>query len=335
MSVLNNMNSTNKSNSSLSSFGSGNLHGYASNQSTNTFRVNPTMFSSLKNLDVEKLEEDLAKEIQRKKVNEERERRTIQKIFEDSDEIKEIKNRIKLASLNKERTKQIFEKQTRRLQDITKDAEVDEKLLLELEEEQRRQREIENSKKGERIQSKFVLQQQMKEKEKLREESRKEYLRDKQLVDDIVTKIIKEDLDTINENKKKKEMTRTHMLEAYAEKEMMKAQQKEEERIQKEKERQYLEEVVRRDREQKEKKAMVQFEKDKIFERLSLEAAKTQAEKEYWENVRNELYWEETAKREKIKELQEKEKKQRYYYIKNPINLFISKTKRRYVTSCY
>lgn len=311
MSVVNNMNSTNKSITSLSSFGSANLHGYTSKQNSDTFRVNPTMFSSIKNLDVEKLEEDLAKEIQRKKINEERERRTIQKIFEESDEIKEIKSRIKLASLNKERTKQIFEKQTRRLQDLTKDAEVDEKLLTELEEEERRQRELENSKKTERVQSKFVLQQQMKEKERLREESRQEYLRDKQLVDDIVNKIIREDMDSINENQRKKEMTRNHMFEAYAEKERLKAQQKEEERIQKENERQYFEEVARRDREQKEKKAMVQYEKDKIFEKLSLEAAKTQAEKEYWESVRNELYWEETAKRDKIKELHEKEKKQR------------------------
>ena len=31
-------------------------------------------------------------------------------------------------------------------------------------------------------------------------------------------------------------------------------------------------------------------EKDKIFEKLSAEEHKRQADKEYWENVRNELY---------------------------------------------
>ena len=311
MSVLNNMSSTNRSDSVLSPFATSNLHGYNSKPQTNSFRVNPTVFSSLKNIDVEKLEEDLAKEIQRKKINEERERRNVQKIFEESEEIKELKNRIQLASLNKERSRQIFEKQTRRLQDLVKDAEIDEKLLSQLEDEQTQKRELENSKKIEKIQSKYVLQQQMKEKEKLLEESRQEYLRDKQLVDTIVNKIIKEDIDIINDTKRKKELTKTHMYEAYAEKERTKAQQLEEERIQKEKERQYFEELSRREREQKEKKIMVQFEKDKIFEKLSLEAAKSQAEKEYWESVRNDLYWEETAKREKIKELQEKEKRQR------------------------
>jgi hypothetical protein len=39
-----------------------------------TFRVNPMVLSSMKHLDVDKLEEDLAKEIQKKKTFEERER---------------------------------------------------------------------------------------------------------------------------------------------------------------------------------------------------------------------------------------------------------------------
>jgi len=44
---------------------------------------------------------------------------------------------------------------------------------------------------------------------------------------------------------------------------------------------------------------------------LSKEQERKQAEKDYWENVRNELYWEEMNRREKIKDLQEQEKKQR------------------------
>lgn len=68
MSVVNN-----KTNSSLSSFGSSNL-AYTQKQNTNTFRLNPLALTSLRNLDVDKLEDDMAKEIQNKKIFEEREK---------------------------------------------------------------------------------------------------------------------------------------------------------------------------------------------------------------------------------------------------------------------
>lgn len=213
--------------------------------------------------------------------------------------------------MNQERSKQIYERQTRKLQDIVKDAEVDEQLLDNLENERNRLAELEIRKKNEKLQSKYVLQQQMMEKEKLKEESRAEYMRDKGLVDDIVKRIMQEDLDALNENQRKKEVARSYMNQAYEDKEQRKIQQKEDERLAKERERQYYEELARRERDLSMKKAAIQEEKDKIFEKLSVEQERRQAEKDYWENVRNELYVEEMKRNEKIKELQEQEKKQR------------------------
>lgn len=67
MSVLNN------GFSPLSSF-SNSGNNYTQKQNSGSFHINPLVFSSLKNLDVDRLEEDLAKEIQRKKVIEEKEK---------------------------------------------------------------------------------------------------------------------------------------------------------------------------------------------------------------------------------------------------------------------
>lgn len=159
----------------------------------------------------------------------------------------------------------------------------------------------------------------MKDKIKKEEESKQEYLRDKALVDDIINQIKKEDMDFWAEQNRKKEMAKTYMYQAYEEKAVRKQQQKEvlfinefqQERLEKERERQYFEEVAKRDGEHKAKKAAIEEEKNKIFEKLSQEQEKRQAETEYWENVRNELYYEEAEKREKLKEIQEREKKQR------------------------
>jgi len=58
-------------------------------------------------------------------------------------------------------------------------------------------------------------------------------------------------------------------------------------------------------------KAIIQDENDRIFNKLSEEKRSVLAEKEYWENVCNELYLEEQRRKDKIKELEELEKKQR------------------------
>lgn len=213
--------------------------------------------------------------------------------------------------MNKERSLQIRERQTRKLNDIVKDAEIDELILDKLDREQQRERDLENQKKSEKLNSKYVIQNQMKEKEKLKEESRAEYVRDKGLVNEAVQKVIMEDIENLKEIHRKKEINKKHMFEAYDEKERRKLDQIAHEKQEREKERQYYEEIARRDKELLMKKAAIQEEKDKIFDKLSAEENKRQADKEYWENVRNELYIEEMDRRDKIKELEQKEKRQR------------------------
>jgi hypothetical protein len=69
-------------------------------------------------LDVRQVEQDLAKELQRQRVERERQRHDVEKICEDSDEIKELKEKIRLAYLNKERSAQLAEQQFRRQREV-------------------------------------------------------------------------------------------------------------------------------------------------------------------------------------------------------------------------
>ena len=225
--------------------------------------------------------------------------------------MQEIKKKIKLAQLNKERSKQIYENQTRRLNNLIKDAEEDEDILKNLEEEKIRESKQENKKRLMALHSKYIIQQQMKDRSKQREESKYEYMRDKSLVDNIVKQIAEEDLDALRRDKEKKELAKQYMEESYKEKEERRLKQKEMEKQLKEKEREYFESVAKRESEQKAKKQLIQDEKDRIFNKLSEEKRRALAEKEYWENVRNELYLEEQRRKDKIKELEELEKKQR------------------------
>lgn len=64
------------------------------------------------------IEGQIAKELQRQKGQEEAQRRQIEKILAESDEIRQFKSKIKAAYLNKERSAQIADHQLRRLEDI-------------------------------------------------------------------------------------------------------------------------------------------------------------------------------------------------------------------------
>ena len=222
-----------------------------------------------------------------------------------------MKGKIIRAQMNKDRSIQIREGQVRRLNDMVKDAEVDELILEKLELEQKAENDKEIQKKMEKLNSKYVIQNQMLDKEKFKEESRQEYLRDKGLVNDAVQKIIQEDVDTQREIHRKKEMNKKHMYEAYEDKERRRQEYLQNERFEREKERQYYEELARREKDKQMKQASIKEEKDRIFDKLAAEEEKRQADKEYWENVRNELYIEENERREKIKEIEAREKKHR------------------------
>ena len=286
-------------------------HYYPYPEPKNTFRLNPLVISSLKNIDIDDLQMAFGKGIQQK--HDFKRGRSIEnaKLLNENSEIKEIKDSIQQAKLNQFRAHQIHENQIRRVQNLMKDTEADEEVLKKLAYEKRRAAEEEEKKKQDRIRAKYLIQQQMKDKEALKEEARKEYEKDKIDVDNMINKLREEDLAAQAEAERKKNIQKLYMENAYAEKDARKERQKEEDRLQKERERKYHEDVQKREDELNSKKAAIQFEKDKIFEQLCQQEAQRQAERDYWENVRNELYVEQENHKAKLKELEEKEKKQK------------------------
>ena len=277
----------------------------------NTFRLNPLVISSLKNIDVDDLQRAFGKGIQEKREFQRGQKISNTKLFNENEEIKRIRDSIEQAKLNQFRAHQIHQNQIKRVQNLIKDTEADEIVLKKLEEEKRRINEEEERKKQERIRAKYLIQQQMKDKAFLKEEAKKEYEKDKVDVDNMINKIKQEDIAAREEAERKMNIQKIYMENAYAEKAKQKQKEKEDDLLQKEKERKYQEEVAKREEELNNKKAAIKFEKDKIFEQLCEQEAKRQAERDYWENVRNELYIEQNEQKQKLKELEEKEKLQR------------------------
>jgi hypothetical protein len=71
-------------------------------------------------LNVRKVETELAKELHRQKVERERNRAEIEKICEESEELRELKEKIRIAYVNKERAAQLAEQQLRRQKEMVR-----------------------------------------------------------------------------------------------------------------------------------------------------------------------------------------------------------------------
>lgn len=80
----------------------------------NTF--NSTSFG--KNLNVYEVEETLARELQKRKLEEEAKQAEIKRIFEESEQLKLLKQKINTGFISKERAAQIQEKQLRNIYEL-------------------------------------------------------------------------------------------------------------------------------------------------------------------------------------------------------------------------
>ena len=286
-------------------------HYYPYPEPKDTYGLNPMTLKSLKSLDIDDLQDAFGKGFQDQKSTLYGTKLENEKIFKEDPEINEIKSSIEKAKLNKVLAKQIHQNQLIRIQNLINDTKAEEKVLKDIELENEKMKQDEEKRRQDRLKAKYLIQQQMLEKEKIKQESIKEYEKDKKDIENLINNLRKEDLLAKEEENRKRNIARSYMENAYARKEFEKKKAKEDEMLEKEKERKFLEEKQKKEDEFNNKKAKIQFEKDQIFNKLCEQEAKRQAEKDYWENIRNELHLEQENKRLKLAELAEKEKKQR------------------------
>ena len=278
---------------------------------SNTYGVNPSTLKSLKTLDINDLQDVFGKGFQEQNSLTVGGKLEKERMFQEDEEITEIKNSIQRAKLNKILAKQMYQNQMRRIENIINDTRTDEQVLKDRNIEESKKNNEEEKKRQERINNKLIIQQQMRDKEILRQESKKEYEKDRKDIENLINNIKKEDQLAKEELNRKRNIARSYMENTYAYKAEQKRKEKEDEIMEKEKERKYLEDMQKREDEFKGQKAKIQLQKDKIFNQLCEQEAQRQAEKDYWENVRNELYLEQGNKKRKMAKQAEKDKKER------------------------
>jgi hypothetical protein len=256
------------------------------------------------------LEERLAAELQRRKLAQEREQREVQRIVADSEELRDLRQKLQQANVNKQRTAQLQEVQWRREQDVVREALIEKQMLKQAEMELQRQAMVEEQKKIDRLKGKSVLQQQMLEQQLARAEAYAEFLKEKQQVDALVAQLIEEDRRAQEAAELKRQQALRDMEQSTYMKQRMQQEAIERARREEEALQQYQLEQERRERELAEARAKVVEAQNEIFERLEAEERARREEQEYIERLRTELYYEEFEASEKAKEQARMEKMQ-------------------------
>lgn len=239
------------------------------------------------------LDQRLAGELQKRKVQSEMERIKIRMAIEGSSEIKHIKGQIAQAYLNKDRSAQIVERQTRNLVEQTEEALIDRAMLEKRDYEVEANNQHRKQKTMSLLQHKAVLHDQMYEKKVKCEEARDQFLSEKGQVDDILQKIINEDSKKMQKDLQKKTVAFATMQTALAEKEEIKRDAKERERLENLAYKKYLDSLEQREYEFKLQKAELEAAKDKIYQQMKVRQEHELAEQELLDNLREELHKEE------------------------------------------
>jgi len=239
---------------------------------------------------VAKFEENLADELAQRKAAHLREEMHKRRICDGSEELRALKERLHAAKVNKERAQQLLDLEVRKESDRLHEHRIAEHM----ENERLNQGELdhkltaEKNKQRERV--KAINQQQIAQKEVAKVEALQEYMKEKEQVDDLVAKIVKEDeLEAAAREEKKLESQQ--MLRAFMVEQKQKQQELEQaERDEAEKIEQYARDKrAREEREAAEKEAIAK-EKERIFlGQMKLAEAKNK-EKEELEQLRNDLH---------------------------------------------
>jgi len=258
-------------------------------------------------------DERLAAELARRKTQAVREQKNVQRICEQSEELRELEEKLKAAYMNKERESQIKESASL----IAKQAEAEAIMAKEMEADRQRGLQAEAYRDYLRVQDgksmRKALDAQMEEKEAMKSEAYEAFLKEKDMVDKVVEAILAEDTAERMARHKKESEIKGYIETFIKEQEEYKEKRRLENEAENAEIRAYAEQVMAREQALRLAREKDQNSKDAILERMSAEMAARQKEKDEMEALRNELVIQETEERilQKEKEKMERAVRQR------------------------
>eukprot|EP00746_Dinoflagellata_sp_MGD_P160687 gnl/MRDRNA2_/MRDRNA2_87556_c0_seq1.p1 gnl/MRDRNA2_/MRDRNA2_87556_c0~~gnl/MRDRNA2_/MRDRNA2_87556_c0_seq1.p1 ORF type:complete len:495 (-),score=185.18 gnl/MRDRNA2_/MRDRNA2_87556_c0_seq1:9-1493(-) len=242
---------------------------------------------------IAEMESRFAAEIERRKAESIREEQNRKRICESSEELRALKEKLHAAQVNKHRAAQMMEWQARQNHEKMREQKIAEHMETERMEHQELERKLDLEKAKQRYRVKEIIQEQICQKEALRDEANQEYMKEKGQVESLVRRIQEEDEMEIAARRMKqteqKEILAQWMAERQArQQEMIKNEQDENNRIEAyAAEKRNMEESLAAEKERQE------IEKRKVLMKMIGDQEAKNKEAAELEKLRNDLYQEE------------------------------------------
>eukprot|EP01137_Pigoraptor_chileana_P011149 Opistho-2@61577 len=248
-------------------------------------------------------EERLVEALEKQKLEKLREIKIRQMVRENSPELRALEMKLNSAYMNKERTMQIAQKQAYVEQEKSQRVEYARQIDAELRTLQEEEKAAKANRMNKQESYKNVLEGQLKEQEGARQKAYEDFLREKQMIDDIVARIHEEDQKDLEHRLNKQHETKRYIDEFKTQR--LHWRQEETARIEEENERirRYADDQRRRETALQSRKKEADAHKHAVYEQLASKVERTEREKEEMERVRHELYVEEQEQRERDKEM--------------------------------
>lgn len=250
----------------------------------------------------------LASEVERRTAERERQEREIQRICGESEELKELEAKLKIAYMNKERAAQHEERLEADRRVRLRDQAIEDRMEADRQVAMRDEFEKEASKQIVLQQQKVALQEQMSERERLKVGAAEAAERDRQLVADIVAKIRAEDEAEYTAKMRRKaeyhDLIKTYELQRARELEEARSKElREEDQI-----RQHAEAMRAREAEISRQRADKKARDAENFRRIVAETEKQRHEEEELQNLRD-MLWQEEMEAARAKEERDRAEK--------------------------
>eukprot|EP00281_Chroomonas_sp_CCMP1168_P026003 CAMPEP_0206227742 /NCGR_PEP_ID=MMETSP0047_2-20121206/8789_1 /ASSEMBLY_ACC=CAM_ASM_000192 /TAXON_ID=195065 /ORGANISM="Chroomonas mesostigmatica_cf, Strain CCMP1168" /LENGTH=472 /DNA_ID=CAMNT_0053650921 /DNA_START=49 /DNA_END=1467 /DNA_ORIENTATION=- len=218
-------------------------------------------------------EDLLAAELEKRKNERVREEKIIEKVRNEAPELRELEQKLRAAYMNQERRKQLAEKATRI---AIADLQLEARRIRDVRAEEEKQA----ARRVQAVAAKAVLREQMKEQDEAKAAAYAEFIKEKALVDEIIAKIMEEEKQEALAKMAKRKETIEYVQSYLRENEALKEAEKR--RLEEEDNEilRYAENVRQREAGHAAKKAALEEAKDKIFQNISRDILRKQAEDE-------------------------------------------------------
>jgi len=244
-------------------------------------------------------EEDakIASHLEKQRKEENRNQRIVQRIRGESEELRSLQEKLRTAEVNMQRKLQLDEKAMLQERDRQYAAGMDAEMehyrqnlvAAELEKERRR--------REEQMGKDAVLLEQMEEKLEAQRAAKKEFEREKDVVDEIVRKIQDEDMMEMKRKKDKQEETKKYIDRFMIERENLRLENRRKEEEEESRIRAYGNQVEQRRVEQASKQAAKAEAADRVLAKMTREKEEEMRKREELEDLINRLHFEEQEKK--------------------------------------